>query len=81
MLFQAYKTLINLQNTNLDMFNESWQISVPPLKVQNWKVQKVDLTKTRGVITQIHMNLCFYPSLMMRYDKFIWLTDLSNLSK
>ncbi len=48
MPFRTHKTLTN---TKYDIFNESWAISVPPLKVQVTKTYLVI-----KVIKQIHMN-------------------------
>ncbi len=34
-LFQNHTTFVHIQNTNKYVFNEPWEISVPPLKLLN----------------------------------------------
>ncbi len=53
---ETHKTFIRLQNTNEDIFNETWKISVLPLKVHSTKTL---FQKAHEDIVKINMFLGF----------------------
>lgn len=68
MPFQTHRTFVHLRNTNEDIFNDTWEIYVPPFTVTKTFKRQVH----KGVVKVTHVTLqWFNPSFLKRYECFI----------